>query len=255
MSFQFPDAVTVGGDYRDLRIDQPETIGFGFANRSLMGGNLLIAGDVYYKLWENAALWQDVFVNQWAFAFGTQLTRGKNKFRLGYSYNTNPINHNVGTKLDGFPIAQAELQLFQAASDGGHQPAPAHGRHRAPGFPGPEPRPGPVCRRTVQRHGPVRPPHASFGRPVLRGHGDDLALRRSERAGQTAPRNRPRMKSKGTELAAKHRSAPEDPPSALRGKIGTGWPRAVSCPGPPGPEVASPQPSLGVSGLVGMWCD
>jgi hypothetical protein len=57
-----------------------------------------------------------VFVNQWAFAFGTQLTRGKNKFRLGYSYNTNPINHNVGTKLDGFPIAQAELQLFQAAT-------------------------------------------------------------------------------------------------------------------------------------------
>ena len=39
-----------------------------------------------------------------------------NKFRLGYSYNTNPVNHNVGTKLDGFPIALAELQLFQAAS-------------------------------------------------------------------------------------------------------------------------------------------
>ena len=116
MDFRFPDAVTVGGVYRDLRIDQPETIGFGFANRSLMGGNLLIAGDVYYKLWENAALWQDVFINQWAFAFGTQLTRGNNKFRLGYSYNTNPINHNVGNRLDGFPIAQAELQLFQAAS-------------------------------------------------------------------------------------------------------------------------------------------
>ena len=76
MSFQFPDAVVVAGNYRDLRIDQPETVGFGFANRSLMDGNLLIAGDVYYKLWENAALWQDVFVNQWAFAFGTQLTRG-----------------------------------------------------------------------------------------------------------------------------------------------------------------------------------
>jgi long-chain fatty acid transport protein len=116
MSFQFPNAVVVAGDYRDLHIDQPETVGFGFANRSLMDGNLLIAGDVYYKLWENAALWQDVFVNQWAFAFGTQLTRGKNKFRLGYSYNTNPVNHNVGARLDGFPIAQSELQLFQAAS-------------------------------------------------------------------------------------------------------------------------------------------
>jgi long-chain fatty acid transport protein len=116
MRFQFPEAVTVGGVYRDLRIDQPATIGFGFANRRLMGGNLLIAGDIYYKFWEDAALWQDVFIDQWAFAFGTQLTRGRNKFRLGYSYNTNPINHQVGTRLDGFPIAQAELQLFQAAS-------------------------------------------------------------------------------------------------------------------------------------------
>jgi long-chain fatty acid transport protein len=116
MNFRFPNAVVVAGDYQDLRIDQPETFGLGWANRSLMGGDLLIAADVYYKAWENAAFWQDVFVNQWAFAFGTQLTRGKNKFRLGYSYNTNPINHNVGTKLDGFPIAQAELQLFQAAS-------------------------------------------------------------------------------------------------------------------------------------------
>jgi len=116
LGFRFPDAITVAGVYRDLRIDQPETVGFGLANRSLMGGDLLIAADVYYKLWENAALWQDVFINQWAFAFGAQLTRGRNKFRLGYSYNTNPINHNVGARLDGFPIAQAELQLFQAGS-------------------------------------------------------------------------------------------------------------------------------------------
>ena len=47
---------------------------------------------------------------------GQQLTRGKNKFRLGYSYNTNPLNHNVGDRLDGFPVLQSELQLFQAAS-------------------------------------------------------------------------------------------------------------------------------------------
>ena len=86
------------------------------ANRSLMDGNLLIAADVYYKLWENAPLWEDVFVNQWAFAVGAQLTRGKLKYRLGYSYNTNPINHSVGDNLDGFPVGQDAVQLFQASS-------------------------------------------------------------------------------------------------------------------------------------------
>lgn len=116
MNFDYPDAIRVGGNYHDLRIDQPDTFGFGWANRSLMNGDLLLAADVYYKLWENAALYQDVFVNQWAFAVGAQLTRGQNKFRLGYSYNSNPLNHNVGNSLDGFPIAQDQLQLFQAAS-------------------------------------------------------------------------------------------------------------------------------------------
>jgi len=45
-----------------------------------------------------------------------QLTRGRNKFRLGYSYNTNPMNHNVGDRLAGFPVLQDQVQLFQAAS-------------------------------------------------------------------------------------------------------------------------------------------
>ena len=125
MDFQFPNAVRFTNPlngtttYQDIRIDQPQTIGLGFANRSLMDGDLLIAMDVYYKLWEDAALWQDVFVNQWAFAVGTQLTRGQMKYRLGYSYNTNPTNHNVGSSLDGFPLgalAQQQIQLFQAAA-------------------------------------------------------------------------------------------------------------------------------------------
>lgn len=130
MGFEFPNAVRftnpVGGatTYQNVRIDQPQTIGLGVANRSLMDGDLLIAADVYYKLWEDAALWQDVFVNQWAFAIGTQLTRGQMKYRLGYSYNSNPINHNVGSSLDGFPVAQEQIQLFQAAA------VPAINQHR-----------------------------------------------------------------------------------------------------------------------------
>jgi long-chain fatty acid transport protein len=116
MDFDFPNAVRFNNVYRDILISQPETIGIGLANRSLMNGELLIAADIYYKEWANAPLYEDVFVNQWAFALGSQLTRGKTKYRLGYAYNTNPLNHNVGNRLDGFPVAQDEVQLFQAAS-------------------------------------------------------------------------------------------------------------------------------------------
>ena len=68
-------------------------------------------------LWrENAPLYEDIYINQWAFALGGQLTRGKLKYRLGYSYNTNPVNHTVGDNLAGFPVGQAAVQLFQATS-------------------------------------------------------------------------------------------------------------------------------------------
>jgi long-chain fatty acid transport protein len=126
-AIRFTDPHTNITTYHDLRIDQPQTIGCGWANRSLMNGNLLLAADVYYKLWEDAALWKDVFVNQWAFALGSQLTCGSMKYRLGYSYNTDPINHSVGNSLDGLPVAQQQIQLFQAAS------LPAVNQHRLTG--------------------------------------------------------------------------------------------------------------------------
>ncbi len=116
MQFQFNDAVRFNGVYNDLRVDQPATIGLGWANRSFMDGNLLIGFDVYYKLWEDAALWRDVMVNEWCFAVGTQYTCGCYKYRLGYSYNTDPIKHSVGDNLDGFPALQQNVELFQAGS-------------------------------------------------------------------------------------------------------------------------------------------
>jgi long-chain fatty acid transport protein len=116
LDFAFPDAVRFANAYHDLYVSQPETIGLGWANRSLMDGNLLLAADVYYKLWQDVPLWEDIYVNQWAFAFGAQLTRGKLKYRLGYSYNTSPIDHSVGSNLDGFPVGKDAVQLFQAAS-------------------------------------------------------------------------------------------------------------------------------------------
>lgn len=118
MDFQFPDALRIGTTYHDIRIAQPATLGWGLANHALMNGNLLLAADVYYKLWEDADLYRDVYVNQWAFALGSQLTNGRYKYRAGYSYNTNPLNHSVGSNLDGVPIGQSAVQLFQAASVG-----------------------------------------------------------------------------------------------------------------------------------------
>ncbi len=118
MHFTFPDAVRVGANYRDVNIDQPDTFGFGIANRSLMDGRLLLACDVYYKLWEDADLWQDLMINQWAVALGAQFTQGCTKYRLGYSYNSNPINHSVGDQLDGLGggTLQSDVQLYQAAN-------------------------------------------------------------------------------------------------------------------------------------------
>ncbi len=128
MTFDFPEGIRVGTNYYDCRISQPTTLGLGIANRSLMDGNLLLAADVYYKLWDDAALWQDVMVNEWAFAVGAQLTRDKMKYRVGYSYNSNPINHSVGSSFDGISGVGADaIQLYQASS------APFVNQHRITG--------------------------------------------------------------------------------------------------------------------------
>ncbi|HYW80056.1 MAG TPA: hypothetical protein VE890_10795, partial [Thermoguttaceae bacterium] len=117
LGFNFPNAFRLpDGSYRNIHMAQPQTVGLGLANHRLCDGNLLLAADIYCKLWEDADLYENIFVDQWAFAFGTQLTRGKMKYRLGYSYNTNPINHKVGDQLSGLPVAQAEVQFFQAAN-------------------------------------------------------------------------------------------------------------------------------------------
>ena len=118
LGFGFPNAFRPlpAGPYMDIDIEQPQTIGFGLANRRFLDGNLLLAADVYYKLWDSADLWQDVMDNQWVLAVGSQLTRGRTKYRLGYSYNTNPMDHNVGDGLSHLPVAQNAIQFLQASS-------------------------------------------------------------------------------------------------------------------------------------------
>ena len=76
----------------------------------------------------------DIFVNQWAFALGTQLTRGKKKYRLGYSYNTNPGNHGVGGTSGRLPRRPGRGPTVPGLQHGRDQPAPDHRRHRPEGF-------------------------------------------------------------------------------------------------------------------------
>ena len=191
MDFQFPNAIRFNGAYRDLDIDQPQTIGIGVANRSLMGGDLLIAANVYYKLWDDAALWQDVFVNQWAFAVGTQLTCGQCKYRLGYAYNTSPINHSVGGSLDGNPVGQDIVQLFQAAC------VPCVNQNRITFGVGARVS---WCRTSTWTSSPASSPsnrassapRGSVAGHLLRRHGFDLAVRRVSVVGAVCRSHRTR---------------------------------------------------------------
>ena len=117
LGFVFPNAFRLpNGEYLDIDMDQPQTVGFGLANRRFLDGNLLLAADVYYKLWDSAALYQDFMENQWVFAVGSQLTRGRNKYRLGYSYNTNPMDHSVGDHLESLTGRAGAIQFLQASS-------------------------------------------------------------------------------------------------------------------------------------------
>ena len=120
-----------------------------------------------------------VLVDQWAFAVGTQLTRGKMKYRLGYSFNSNPINRSLGNRLGGIDETAAEnVLLFQASS------APFINQHRSTG--------GVGCQGFIFPNvdldlfaGGLFKASDQFGadtqhvgRDLLRGHGADLAVRR-----------------------------------------------------------------------------
>lgn len=85
----------------DARMDLPQNIGFGVANRALLDGRLLLAVDVIYKLWEEAALYQAVYDNQWAVQVGAQLTRGRYRLRAGYVWAENPIDDTPGSNIGG----------------------------------------------------------------------------------------------------------------------------------------------------------
>ena len=85
----------------DVNMDLPENIGIGVANSSLLDGALLLGIDVIYKLYNEAALFNNIYDNQLAVQVGSQYTIGRVKLRAGYVWAENPIDQTPGPNLGG----------------------------------------------------------------------------------------------------------------------------------------------------------
>ncbi len=104
-SFQFNNAFVLnpgpGQIATDVRMDLPQNIGFGVGNTALMDGNLLVAVDVLYKMWDDAQLFKAVYNGQWVVQFGTQYTMGCYRLRAGYAWAQNPLDPTPADNLGG----------------------------------------------------------------------------------------------------------------------------------------------------------
>lgn len=104
-SYRFDNAVLINpGPTQtnfDVRMDLPQNIGLGIANTSLMDGCLLLAVDVLYKQWDQAALYEAVYDNQWVIQLGAQYSVGNYRLRAGYAWAENPIDDTPGSNLGG----------------------------------------------------------------------------------------------------------------------------------------------------------
>lgn len=115
---------TSATSYASPEIEQPANIGFGIANNSLMGGNLLLAADITHKFWDDSKFWQDVYDDQTVFSMGAQLTSGSWKYRIGYGYGDDPTDTGTTGPIGGIaqvfsnigpiPLNQAVTQYIQA---------------------------------------------------------------------------------------------------------------------------------------------
>ena len=115
---------TSATSYASPEIEQPANIGFGIANDSLMGGNLLLAADITHKFWDDSKFWQDVYDDQTVFSMGAQLTSGNWKYRIGYGYGDDPTDTGTTGPIGGIsqvfsnvgpiPLNQGVTQYIQA---------------------------------------------------------------------------------------------------------------------------------------------
>ena len=108
--FVFRDAIRLAGPANtlsaafDVPMGLPDNLGVGIANRSLMGGNLLLAVDVIFKEWDNASLYRSVYHNQWVIQTGAQYSSGQCRYRLGYAYAENPLEPITNVSVGGIPL-------------------------------------------------------------------------------------------------------------------------------------------------------
>ncbi len=85
----------------EVNMELPQNVGFGVANSALMDGRLLLGVDLVYKLWDEADLYSAVYDNQMVVQLGSQLTRGRYRFRTGYVWAENPIDGTPGSNIGG----------------------------------------------------------------------------------------------------------------------------------------------------------
>lgn len=104
-SFTFDHAVqlTVGPNTitEDVRLDLPQNIGFGVANRRLLDGRLLLGMDVLLKLWDSADLFSAIYDDQWVVQFGAQYSVRRLRLRAGYAWAENPLDDTPDVNLGG----------------------------------------------------------------------------------------------------------------------------------------------------------
>jgi long-chain fatty acid transport protein len=107
-SYQFENAVVVnpGPTQRafDVNMDLPQNIGLGFANTALCDGQLLVALDITYKLWDQADMYEAIYNNQLVVQLGTQYTMGRYKYRAGYAWAENPLDDRPNVNVGGVPL-------------------------------------------------------------------------------------------------------------------------------------------------------
>lgn len=117
-SFKFDNAVVspLGARSLDINVGLPTNFGWGIADNRFMNGNLLLAVDILYKLWDDTPFYGSVYDNQWVVQLGSQLTRGRFRFRAGYVWAENPIAANPQFSIGGFPLPSdlASLRYAQA---------------------------------------------------------------------------------------------------------------------------------------------
>lgn len=112
----------------DVIAELPMNIGLGISNSSLADGRLLLAADLTYKFWEDAALFEAVYTNQLVVQMGAQYTAKRAKLRCGYTWAEESMVDVPGNVISGItpPGAANALQYVQAL-------APNFNQHRISG--------------------------------------------------------------------------------------------------------------------------